>query len=83
MTQLVGLAAAGRVAKMPALETIENVMRLSPMLVQALWEKQSPLLQLPHFSEDMLRYCVTKKRRVKTCWDLVCLSVCATRGDTW
>ncbi len=59
---------------MPSLDTIENVMRISPMLVQAVWDKQSPLLQLPHFAEDMLRFCVTKK--VRTAGPVTLISVC-------
>jgi hypothetical protein len=47
----------------PRLETLENIMRLSPMIVQALWNKnkKSDLLQLPHLSENHLRHFVTKK----------------------
>ena len=38
-------------------------MRLSPMIVQALWNKnkKSDLLQLPHLNENHLRHFVTKK----------------------
>ena len=31
------------------------------MVVQALWENKSPLLQLPHINEPMLRHFVTKR----------------------
>ena len=49
----------------PRLETLESVMRLSPMIVQALWNKnkKSDLLQLPHLNESHLRHFVTKKVR--------------------
>ncbi len=50
----------------PQLETLENIMKLSPMIVQALWEKNKKhtLLQLPHITEVMLRHFVTKKRNI-------------------
>jgi len=36
------------------------------MIVQALWEIRSPLLQLPHITEDMQKYFLSKKRQIKT-----------------
>lgn len=45
----------------PRLVTIENCMKLTQMIVQGLQESKSPLLQLPHFEEDYLRYCMSKK----------------------
>lgn len=36
-------------------------MKLSQMVVQGLQEAKSPLLQLPHFEEEHLRYCISKK----------------------
>lgn len=45
----------------PRLETIENTMKLSSMIVQALWNTKSPLLQMPHIVESHLRYFETKK----------------------
>ncbi|XP_037933233.1 translocation protein SEC63 homolog [Teleopsis dalmanni] len=62
--QLVMLAYARRIPRLPSIETIENCMKLSPMLIQALWEYKSPLLQLPHITEDHL-YFMNKKRHVK------------------
>uniref|UniRef100_A0A1I8GJ51 J domain-containing protein n=1 Tax=Macrostomum lignano TaxID=282301 RepID=A0A1I8GJ51_9PLAT len=50
----------------PRLETIECIMKLSPMIVQGLWENKSPILQLPHISEDSLRHFVTRKRNIRT-----------------
>lgn len=35
----------------PSLETLENLLKLFPMLVQALWPRNSSLLQLPHITE--------------------------------
>ncbi|CAM4882334.1 unnamed protein product [Rotaria socialis] len=49
----------------PKLETIENTMKLSPMMVQALLNTKSPLLQLPHITENHLRFFETKKRTIK------------------
>ena len=46
---------------LPRLETIENCMRVAQMLVQGLWETKSPLLQLPHLTQDCLRHFTTKK----------------------
>lgn len=50
----------------PQLETLENIMRLSPMIVQALWDKnkKQTLLQLPHLQEGHLRHFQTKKRNI-------------------
>lgn len=36
-------------------------MKLTQMIVQGLQESKSPLLQLPHFEEEHLRYCISKK----------------------
>lgn len=67
VAQLTMLAVAGRISKVncPSLETLEAAMRLSPLIVQALWDSKSPLLQLPHITEDNLRYFTTKKRNIR------------------
>ena len=36
------------------------------MIVQAMWEKSSPLLQLPHITDDNLKHFHTRKRSIKT-----------------
>ena len=46
---------------MPRLETVENCMRVSQMVVQGLWDTKSPLLQLPHLNQENLRHFTTKK----------------------
>jgi len=46
---------------MPRLETLENCMRVSQMMIQGLWDNKSPLLQLPHLNQDNLRHFTTKK----------------------
>ncbi|XP_036336051.1 translocation protein SEC63 homolog [Rhagoletis pomonella] len=63
--QLVMLAYARRVPRLPSIETIENCMKLSPMIIQGLWEYKSPLLQLPHLTEDQHLYYINKKRHIK------------------
>jgi hypothetical protein len=40
----------------PGLEVYETVMRLSQMISQQMWDRQSVLLQLPHVQTDMLRH---------------------------
>ena len=54
-TQLMMMAKTGRTQHMPTLNTVEAIMKLSPTMVQALWETQNPVLQLPHFDEQKLR----------------------------
>jgi translocation protein SEC63 len=68
VNQLIMLAYAGRISgqKLPPIETIENCMKLAPMIIQSLWEFKSPLLQLPHLTEDHLKYFVNKKRYIKS-----------------
>ncbi|KAJ3606824.1 hypothetical protein NHX12_026343, partial [Muraenolepis orangiensis] len=53
----------------PRLVSIENCMKLTQMIVQGLQETKSPLLQLPHFEEEHLRYCY----KVRSLQDLVSL----------
>jgi len=50
-------------------------MKLSPLIVQALWDKQSPLLQLPHIEEDMLKHFYSRKRNIKTLLQLARMKV--------
>uniref|UniRef100_A0A3P8XP12 Translocation protein SEC63 homolog n=1 Tax=Esox lucius TaxID=8010 RepID=A0A3P8XP12_ESOLU len=57
----------------PRLVSIENCMKLTQMVVQGLQESKSPLLQLPHFEEEHLRYCISKKYKVRSLQDLVSL----------
>ncbi|OXU27217.1 hypothetical protein TSAR_007043 [Trichomalopsis sarcophagae] len=61
VNQLIVLAYARQVQHLPTITTIENCMKLSPMIVQAFWEFKNPLLQLPHISEDHLKYFKAKK----------------------
>lgn len=65
LSQLILLAHAGRITRLPSLDTVEATMRCSSMIVQALWDKQSPLLQLPHIEEDMLKYFHSRRRNIK------------------
>lgn len=54
---------------MPSLCTIENAMKLSQSLVQALWDHKSSLSQLPHIDEDVLRHFTTRKRNIRNMMD--------------
>lgn len=54
------------VPRLPTIETIENCMKLSPMIVQGLWEYKSPLLQLPYITEDHLKYFTNRKKHIKS-----------------
>ena len=74
-SQLILLAHAGRIGRLPSLDTIEFAMKLSPLIVQALWDKQSPLLQLPHIEEDMLKHFHTKRRNIKSLQQVAKLNV--------
>ncbi|XP_018907486.1 translocation protein SEC63 homolog isoform X2 [Bemisia tabaci] len=57
---------SGGESKFIYIETVENCMKLSPMIVQALWEHKSPLLQLPYVTEDTLRCFNNNKRQIRT-----------------
>ncbi|XP_050422751.1 translocation protein SEC63 homolog [Adelges cooleyi] len=66
VSQLILLAYAQRVPRLLNIETIENCMKLCPMVVQALWEYKSPFLQLPYITEDHLKHFDNKKKRVRS-----------------
>merc|ERR1719418_451050 len=66
LSQLILLAHAGRIARLPSLDTVESTMKCSALVVQALWDKASPLLQLPHIEEDMLKHFYSKRRNIKS-----------------
>ncbi|XP_063220151.1 translocation protein SEC63 homolog [Bacillus rossius redtenbacheri] len=66
VSQLILLAYAHRIPRLPNIETIENCMKLSPMIVQAMWEYKNPLLQLPHITDENLKYFSSKKQRIKS-----------------
>ncbi|XP_059158814.1 translocation protein SEC63 homolog [Physella acuta] len=62
---------SGRGIQPPRLESIENIMKMSQMVVQALDEKSSPLQQLPHITPDLLRHFTTRKRDIRHIRDFV------------
>lgn len=64
--QFTAYAKMGRVHSPPHLRTLENVMKLHAMIVQAVWESKSTFLMLPHITQDNLRHFTTKKRHIKT-----------------
>ncbi|XP_041976293.1 translocation protein SEC63 homolog [Aricia agestis] len=66
VNQLIALAYARRIPRLPTIETIENCMKMSPMIVQGLWEYKSPLLQLPYITEDHLKYFINRKKHIKS-----------------
>lgn len=49
------------VSQPPKLETMENLMKLSQMLIQGVWESKSTFQMLPHISQENLRHFNTKK----------------------
>lgn len=63
---LISLAYIRRIAHVPTIETIENCMKLCPMVVQGFWEHKNPLLQLPHIKEEHLKHFLAKKRQIKS-----------------
>ncbi|XP_038210592.1 translocation protein SEC63 homolog [Zerene cesonia] len=66
VNQLIALAYARRIPRLPTIETIENCMKMSPTIVQGLWEYKSPLLQLPYITEDHLKYFTNRKKHIKS-----------------
>ena len=50
-------------ANMPRLVTLENIMKISPMMVQGLRETNSPLLQLPYFNEEFVENCYHNRKK--------------------
>lgn len=54
------------VPRLPTIETIENCMKLSPMIVQGLWEYKSPLLQLPYITDENLKHFSNRKKHIKS-----------------
>ncbi|XP_048767691.1 translocation protein SEC63 homolog [Ostrea edulis] len=71
IAQLVAGAHRNAVQYMPRLETVENCMKLSQMLIQGVDQRTSPLLQLPHLTQDMLKHFTTKKRHIQRIRDLI------------
>lgn len=71
VAQLVSGAARNAVQYMPRLETVENCMKVSQMVMQGLDQKSSPLLQLPHIRPEMLKHFSTKKRHIQRIRDFI------------
>ncbi|XP_060516867.1 translocation protein SEC63 homolog [Cylas formicarius] len=66
VNQLILLAYAQKIEHLLKIGTLENCMKLCPMIVQALWDYKSPLLQLPYINDDNLKYFLSKKRQIKS-----------------
>uniref|UniRef100_A0A1I7T6X9 J domain-containing protein n=1 Tax=Caenorhabditis tropicalis TaxID=1561998 RepID=A0A1I7T6X9_9PELO len=60
------------------IDTFDNLLKLQPMFVQALWQKNSPLLQLPHITEYNLQH--LRKKRIFSCHDLAIMDADARRA---
>lgn len=43
-----------------------SCMHLSQFLVQGTWENQSPILQLPHVTQEIAKHCTLGKRSIST-----------------
>lgn len=54
----------------PALAAME----MSQMVTQALWERDSALLQLPHFTKDLAATC--KEAGIESVFDIAEMDVC-------
>ncbi|XP_053677368.1 translocation protein SEC63 homolog isoform X1 [Anopheles nili] len=60
VSHLFMLAYARKIQRVPSIETIENCMKLSPMIIQGLRESEHPLMQLPHMTKEMRAYMARK-----------------------
>ncbi|XP_076676846.1 translocation protein Sec63 [Andrena cerasifolii] len=66
VNRVILLAYAKRVPHLPSIQTVENCMKLCPMIVQGFWEFKNSLLQLPYINEDNLKYFLSKKHPIKS-----------------
>lgn len=71
--QLIALGKQGRIMHPPRLDSVENLMKLSQMVTQGVWDSKSAFLMLPHISQDQLRHFSTKKRNIKSIKQFVAL----------
>uniref|UniRef100_V5HAM7 Putative molecular chaperone sec63 endoplasmic reticulum translocon component n=2 Tax=Ixodes ricinus TaxID=34613 RepID=V5HAM7_IXORI len=72
-SQLTMLGLAGRISRIPKLETLEAAMRLCALLVQAQWEHSHQFLQLPHVTEDLLKHLSGRRRCIRSLHQLCAL----------
>lgn len=79
-SQLTMLGLAGRISRIPSLETLEAAMRLSALLVQAQWEHSHTFLQLPHVTEDQLKHLSGKRRSIRSLHQLCALPAADRRA---
>ncbi|XP_065312208.1 translocation protein SEC63 homolog [Dermacentor albipictus] len=79
-SQLTMLGLAGRISRIPSLETLESAMRLSALLVQAQWEHSHPFLQLPHVTEELLKHLSGKRRSIRSLHQLCALPAADRRA---
>lgn len=71
VAQMVDKARRETVQYMPRLETIENCIKVSQMLIQAVNVRTSPLLELPHITQDMLKHFTSRKIQIENIRDLI------------
>lgn len=72
-SQLTFLFLSQRIPRCPSLETMENAMRMNALAVQAMWSNKNSMLQLPHITEDMLRYFINRRRNIRNMQQLASL----------
>lgn len=66
VAQLTMLAIAGRIPRCPSIDTLESAMKLSPLIVQAMWDSRSVFMQLPHVTDDVVKMMSHKKYNVRS-----------------
>jgi translocation protein SEC63 len=62
-----------QVSTPPSQDVYESVMRISQMVVQQMWDRESVMLQLPHIQTDMLRHFRTRRRNIITIEEFVAM----------
>ncbi|KAH9521848.1 secretory subunit [Dermatophagoides farinae] len=72
-SQLTFLYLSRRIARCPSLDTMENAMKMNALVVQAMWSNKNSMLQLPHITEDMLRYFINRRRNIRNMQQLASL----------
>lgn len=78
--QLIYISKRQRNIAAPNVTTFENLIKINAMAIQGLWDNSSPLLQLPHLTQDMVKYFSTKKSNIKTMLQFAQLSETARRS---
>mmetsp|Transcript_10625 Transcript_10625/g.18232 ORF Transcript_10625/g.18232 Transcript_10625/m.18232 type:complete len:728 (-) Transcript_10625:72-2255(-) len=61
------------------LSSLLNSLRVTQMLCQAVNEKDSPLLQIPYFTETEIKYCSSRKNKISTVLEFAALDLDARK----